>query len=99
VIIDDYAAISDDRQSVIAVDERGLHVVACSAASVVPLLEVTGQRRLECVHCYANSSPAGTRGTMTTVSWARVIDQAADLGIRTVQFIGGEPTLYPRCLT
>jgi MoaA/NifB/PqqE/SkfB family radical SAM enzyme len=28
--------------------------------------------------------------------WARVIDEAAELGCRRVQFIGGEPTLHPR---
>jgi MoaA/NifB/PqqE/SkfB family radical SAM enzyme len=32
---------------------------------------------------------------MTTDDWRRVIDQAAEMGVRTVQFIGGEPTLHP----
>jgi MoaA/NifB/PqqE/SkfB family radical SAM enzyme len=32
---------------------------------------------------------------MTTADWEGVIDQAAALGIETVQFIGGEPTLDP----
>jgi MoaA/NifB/PqqE/SkfB family radical SAM enzyme len=32
---------------------------------------------------------------MTPADWQRVIDQAADLGVSTVQFIGGEPTLHP----
>jgi MoaA/NifB/PqqE/SkfB family radical SAM enzyme len=51
---------------------------------------------LKCIHCYAESGPYGRRGTMTTEDWERVIDQAAALGIETVQFIGGEPTLDPR---
>lgn len=58
-------------------------------------LEVTGRCQLECVHCYAGSGPAGTPGSMTDADWARVIDQAVDVGVEMVQFIGGEPTLHP----
>lgn len=32
---------------------------------------------------------------MTAPDWVRVLDQAVDLGVEMVQFIGGEPTLYP----
>lgn len=32
---------------------------------------------------------------MTAADWRRVIDQAADVGVAMVQFIGGEPTLHP----
>lgn len=32
---------------------------------------------------------------MTPEDWERVIDQAAALGVETVQYIGGEPTLDP----
>lgn len=58
-------------------------------------LEVTGRCQLECVHCYADSGPSGTDGSMTGVDWVRVLDQAAELRVEMVQFIGGEPTLYP----
>lgn len=58
-------------------------------------LELTGRCQLQCVHCYADSSPAGTHGVMTAGDWRRVIDQAAELGVSMVQFIGGEPTLHP----
>uniref|UniRef100_UPI003F491B4C radical SAM/SPASM domain-containing protein n=1 Tax=Streptosporangium sp. CA-235898 TaxID=3240073 RepID=UPI003F491B4C len=57
-------------------------------------LEVTGRCQLTCSHCYADSSPAGTDGTMAPPDWAGVIDQAAALGVQLVQLIGGEPTLY-----
>ena len=57
-------------------------------------LEITGKCQLECAHCYADSGPFGTSGVMTDDDWARVIDQAAELGTRVVQFIGGEPTLH-----
>ncbi|WP_433358805.1 radical SAM protein [Streptosporangium sp. CA-115845] len=57
-------------------------------------LEVSGKCQLTCLHCYANASPQGTDGVMTPQDWTRVIDEAAALGVRLVQFIGGEPTLY-----
>ena len=52
-------------------------------------LEITGRCQLQCKHCYAGSGPAGTHGRMTTGDWRRVIDEAAELGVRWVQFIGG----------
>ena len=58
-------------------------------------LELTGRCQLRCTHCYANSSPLGAHGTMTTADWVRVLDQAAEQGVEAVQFIGGEPTLHP----
>ena len=57
--------------------------------------EITGKCQLACTHCYADSGSAGTHGTMTVGDWERLIDDAAAMGVRTVQFIGGEPTLYP----
>ncbi|GAB7029482.1 radical SAM protein [Streptomyces sp. NPDC021749] len=59
-------------------------------------LEVTGLCNELCDHCYADSSPKGTHGTMTVADWVRVIDQLAGMGVADVQFIGGEPTLYPQ---
>ncbi|MGW9170175.1 radical SAM protein [Streptomyces decoyicus] len=58
-------------------------------------LEVTGFCNEHCDHCYADSSPQGTHGTMTVQNWMEVIDQLAEMGVVDVQFIGGEPTLYP----
>jgi MoaA/NifB/PqqE/SkfB family radical SAM enzyme len=59
-------------------------------------LEVTGRCGLSCAHCYAGSSPSGSHGAMTGADWQSVITQAAGLGVRMVQFIGGEPTLHPQ---
>jgi MoaA/NifB/PqqE/SkfB family radical SAM enzyme len=56
-------------------------------------LEVTGICQIRCIHCYADSGPQGGHGTMAPADWERVIDQAAALGVRTVQFIGGEPLI------
>ncbi|MCO6007158.1 radical SAM protein [Actinoallomurus purpureus] len=58
-------------------------------------LEITGQCQLQCTHCYAESGPDGTHGTMTTPDWRRVLEEAARIGVQLVQFIGGEPTLHP----
>ncbi|ORT51302.1 hypothetical protein UK99_07245 [Frankia casuarinae] len=58
-------------------------------------LELTGRCQLSCSHCYADSGPAGGHGPMTAADWAEVIDAAAELGVRLVSMIGGEPTLHP----
>jgi MoaA/NifB/PqqE/SkfB family radical SAM enzyme len=60
-------------------------------------LEITAKCNLLCSHCYAESGPdVDLFGTMTHGDWKRVVDEAAELGCRSVQFIGGEPTLHPR---
>jgi MoaA/NifB/PqqE/SkfB family radical SAM enzyme len=58
-------------------------------------LELTGKCQLQCVHCYADSGPSGDHGSMTAADWRRVLDEAAGLGVGSIQFIGGEPTLHP----
>jgi MoaA/NifB/PqqE/SkfB family radical SAM enzyme len=60
-------------------------------------LEITAKCNLFCSHCYADSGPQGDLyGDMSYGDWARVIDEAAELGCRALQFIGGEPTMHPR---
>ena len=59
-------------------------------------LEITAKCNLTCAHCYADSGPTtALHGTLKTSDWTKVIDEAADLGCRQLQFIGGEPTLHP----
>ena len=59
-------------------------------------VEVTNRCDLECVHCYVDSGPTRPlRGTMTCQDYESVLAEAALLGCRRVQFLGGEPTLYP----
>ncbi|MGW1281631.1 radical SAM protein [Streptomyces tsukubensis] len=58
-------------------------------------LEVTGLCNEFCDHCYADSGPQKDHGTMTVDDWKHVVDQLPALGCDDVQFIGGEPTLYP----
>ncbi|MFJ9431763.1 radical SAM protein [Streptomyces sp. NPDC101490] len=69
--------------------------MAASTLLTFAWLEVTGLCQESCSHCYADSGPTGTHGTMSREDWLNVIDQLADMGTRDVQFIGGEPTLYP----
>jgi len=59
-------------------------------------LELTNRCNLACVHCYAESGPHPERqDVLTTTDFKRVLDEAAEIGCRAVQFIGGEPTLHP----
>ncbi len=59
-------------------------------------LEITEKCNLTCTHCYADSGPRGElQGAMSHSDWLGVIDEAAALGCRQLQFIGGEPTLHP----
>ncbi|KUN00596.1 radical SAM protein [Streptomyces yokosukanensis] len=59
-------------------------------------LEITRRCQLTCSsHCYAEAGPAKGHGSMTGEDWRRVIDEASAIGVETVQFIGGEPTLHP----
>ncbi|MBX9946777.1 MAG: radical SAM protein [Reyranella sp.] len=59
-------------------------------------LEITGRCNLRCTHCYANSGPElPLESGMQLGDWLRALDEAAALGCRKVQFIGGEPTLHP----
>ncbi|WP_411146997.1 radical SAM protein [Streptomyces sp. x-80] len=59
-------------------------------------LEITGQCQNTCkTHCYAQSGPMNSHGTMTRDDWFALLDQAAGLGVTMVQYIGGEPTLHP----
>ena len=58
--------------------------------------EITRKCNLECVHCYADSSPhEALVGSLTLNHWMAVLSEAADLGCRKVQFIGGEPLIHP----
>lgn len=58
-------------------------------------LEITGSCQARCGHCYNESGPSRSHGEMSRQDWLHVLDQAADLGVRNVQYIGGEPTLHP----
>jgi sulfatase maturation enzyme AslB (radical SAM superfamily) len=58
-------------------------------------LELTAKCNLECVHCYADSGPSAGHGSIDVHRWKELIDELAAVGAHTVQFIGGEPTIFP----
>ncbi|MGX4737083.1 radical SAM protein [Kitasatospora griseola] len=58
-------------------------------------LELTGKCQLSCGHCYNESGPTASHGSMTLDDWRSVISECAELGVANVQLIGGEPTAYP----
>jgi MoaA/NifB/PqqE/SkfB family radical SAM enzyme len=58
-------------------------------------LEITGLCNLACTHCYAESGPDKSHGSLTKSEWKAVISDAKEVGAQSVQFIGGEPTLHP----
>jgi len=58
-------------------------------------LELTNKCNLNCSHCYAESGPHPSRkDVLVTADYLRLLDEAAGIGCRAVQFIGGEPTLH-----
>ncbi|MFI1257242.1 radical SAM protein [Streptomyces netropsis] len=61
-------------------------------------LDLTRQCQLSCAHCYNESGPKGTHGTMTRDDWFKVVDQAAELGVWHATLIGGEPTMHPHAI-
>lgn len=61
-------------------------------------LDLTRKCQQTCGHCYNGSGPDGEHGSMTVLDWLSALDQLADAGVRDVQFIGGEVTLYPHLL-
>ncbi|MFF1810728.1 radical SAM protein [Streptomyces sp. NPDC058251] len=59
-------------------------------------LEITGKCQLTCPSlCYAKAGPTEEHGSMTADDWKRLISEAAEIGVKKVQFIGGEPTMHP----
>jgi len=60
-------------------------------------VEVTNGCNLNCGHCYSDSFPgSNVRDKLTHDDYLRIVDEASDLGMSTIQFIGGEPLLYKR---
>lgn len=76
---------------------QAANVMRSSSATITFLwLEITEKCNLACSHCYAESTPLRPlEGRMTLENWIEVLDEAAAMGVRGIQFIGGEPTLHP----
>jgi MoaA/NifB/PqqE/SkfB family radical SAM enzyme len=62
-------------------------------------IDLTNRCNQSCVHCCRSSSPwVDVTPEMTFREQLIVIDQAADIGVDEVCFLGGEPTLHPHLL-
>ncbi|WP_242655221.1 radical SAM/SPASM domain-containing protein [Clostridium cellulovorans] len=48
----------------------------------------------KCIYC-CNSSGSRIEDELSFNDWIKVIDEAADLGVETILFSGGEPLMYP----
>lgn len=57
-------------------------------------LEVTYECPLACVHCSSDAHP-GCNLQMEEDSCVRILGEAANLGVRSVAFSGGEPLVWP----
>lgn len=59
-------------------------------------LEITRTCNWKCLHCYSDSGPhVPLRDQVSDDRWLAIISEAAQLGCKAVQFIGGEPTAHP----
>lgn len=59
-------------------------------------IELTNKCNLNCIHCYADSSPYNELETKLDYKyWKNILIDAYSLNCKNVQFIGGEPTIYP----
>lgn len=59
-------------------------------------LEITPKCNLNCIHCYADSSPFNPlKSKMKFNDWTDLMYEAYAQGCRQLQFIGGEPTIHP----
>lgn len=66
-----------------------------SARKPVVVFNLTRQCNLECVHCYAGSSPRKFPGQLGTGRIKEVLDDLAEFEVPAVLFSGGEPLVHP----
>lgn len=59
-------------------------------------LELTSRCNNRCLHCYATSGPCATQDLVPHERLLQLIGEARAAGASAIQFIGGEPLLYPR---
>ena len=62
---------------------------------IAAMTDGKGNRRCNqnCLFCYAEHEPMGTRNELTTEQWKAVLDTLRKAGVPMVTFTGGEPTV------
>ena len=61
-------------------------------------LEITQACNLKCLHCYTGETHRQSAKPLLIDDWYNVINQLSDVGCKNIQFIGGEPCVYPRLI-
>lgn len=59
-------------------------------------IELTERCNNNCIHCFINLPENDTEAKqkeLSTTTWKRIIQEAADLGVMSIRFTGGEPLL------
>ena len=60
-------------------------------------LELTEACNLRCIHCYdGDEHMAHSSEQMSFEQWKTILNQLKNLDCKKIEFIGGEPTVYPR---
>lgn len=57
-------------------------------------LEVTQRCNMRCVHCYEGKEHFESDSPLSFEKWISILDELYEVGCNSIQFIGGEPTLY-----
>ncbi|BBB89865.1 MAG TPA: radical SAM protein [Methylomusa anaerophila] len=58
-------------------------------------LELTSSCNNKCLHCYSSSGPTIKNDLVPHERWLSLIAEARQAGADAIQFIGGEPLMYP----
>ena len=59
-------------------------------------IELTEACNLRCIHCYdGDEHKDDVEHRLTIEEWKDILEQLKDLNCKKIQFIGGEPTVYP----
>lgn len=62
----------------------------------IPLIlsvSITGNCNFRCSFCYGGFGKGKKAGDLSTDEWIRILDEAASMGAKVVQILGGEPLL------
>ncbi|MDO4468095.1 MAG: radical SAM protein [Bacillota bacterium] len=77
----------------------------CDESNYLPLepkllyawLELTDKCNMECIHCYGEFGHAKQKENnyLLKDEWKQILSVLSNYGLKKIQFIGGEPLLYP----
>lgn len=59
-------------------------------------LELTQRCTSRCIHCYEGNEHVEVKEPLSFIEWQKVISDLSLLGCKSIQFIGGEPSLYKK---